>query len=131
MLAALVVGVVSLFFASLTLVLAVVGPLAGAAYLRSQWSLARRHLSSGGRLPIADGVRVVGVARTRALGLSHLVSGVGGLLVGLAPAVFVAGTLGGALTVLVAGVAAASGAAAVSARVLSTAKGVDVLPPER
>jgi len=33
--------------------------------------------------------------------------------------------------VLVAGVAAASGAAAVSARVLATARGVDVLPPER
>ena len=125
------VGVVSLFFASLAIVLAVVGPVAGALYLRSQWTVARRLLTSGGRLPIADGVRVIGVARTRTLGLSHLVAGIGGLLVGLSPAVFWSGTLPGALTTLVVGVLVSSAAAALSARVLATATGVDVLPPER
>ncbi len=131
LLAAAVVAVVSLLFASLALVLAVVGPVAGLAYLRTQWSLARRQFASGGRLPIRDGVRVVGAARTRALGLSHLAAGVGGLLVGLAPTVFVAGTLSGAAGLLVLGVLTSSAAAAVSSRVLATATGVDVLPPER
>lgn len=118
-------------FGALTLVLAVVGPLMGLSYLGLQVRAARGLWASRGRLPIADGVRVVNARRTQGLALSHLLAGLGGLSIGLAPAAFLFGPDGSWMPLLGVGVLAASTGAAASDRLLRGARGVDVLPPER
>jgi hypothetical protein len=127
----LLVGAALVIFASLTMMLAILGPLLGSGYLAFQLRTARALWKSRGRLPIRDGVRVVGAGRTRGLAAAHVVAGLSGAAVGAAPAGFVFGSLSTGLALLAAGVVGGAWAAMLSDRLLATATGVDVLPPER
>ena len=122
-------GLIFVLFGAMTLVLAIVGPLAGLSYLGLQLRAARVLWTSHGRLPISDGVRVVNHRRTQGLALSHVLAGLGGLSIGAAPALFLFGPAGAWLPPLGLGILAASIGAAASDRLLRGARGVDVLPP--
>ncbi len=128
--AAVVAALAWLLLASLALVLALVGPAAGLAYLAWQLKTARVLWKSHGRVPIADGVRVYPAARLRALATVHLVSGLGGLALGCAPAVFLFGHPYAALMLAGAALVALAGSGFASHRVMAGAKSIDLLPPE-
>ena len=127
---ALVLAVIVTLFASAAIVLAVLGPFAGLSYLTVQLRKARALWRSEGRIPIAGGFRIVGTKATRNLALSHAIAGVGGLLLGAAPAAFLLGGGWGGVLLLVSGIIVGAWAGTLAYHVRSTMSGVDVLPPD-
>ncbi len=127
--AVIVVGLAWALIAGLALVAAVLGPVLGITYLAWQVRTAWALWTSRGRVPIADGVRVYPAARLRALAAARALSGLGGLGLGLVPALFVfehpllAVVTGGAAVLLL------TGAGVAGRKVLAGAQPVDLLPP--
>lgn len=129
-LAAVAVAVGVALFASVALVLAIIAPLLGLSYLAFQLRTAAALWRSHGRLPIADGVRVIAAGRARTLALLHLLAGAGGLALGAAPTLFVFGPPSSWVPVVLGGLLAVTASGAASQRVLAGGRSVDVLPPE-
>jgi hypothetical protein len=123
-------GLVAALFVSIMLALAVAGPVAGAFFARSRLRAANALRRGRGRLPLADGYRVLPSGRWQALALLHVVSAAGGLAVGLTPTLLAFVTSDAWLSTGLAGVVAVLLAQEARVRLLAGARMVDVLPKE-
>ena len=123
-------GLMALFAVSFLLVLAVVGPVAGGFWARSRFGSARSLWRSRGRLPLSTGFRMLPHGRWQLLAGLLVLSGFGGLAVGLTPTLLVFGPGDAWVSSALVGLLALLVSQEVRSRLLAGSRTVDVLPRE-
>lgn len=120
-----------LVFGAALFAVAILAPVGGAGFLAMKARAARALWQSHGRFDLGgDAVRLIGANRARALGLSELGQGVGGLALSLVPTFLVFGPRTLAIPSLAAGLVTVAVAGISRRRLASGARPVDILPPE-
>jgi hypothetical protein len=127
---AVVAALVAALFFSIMMALAVAAPVAGGYWARTRLRAAGVLWRGRGRLPLAEGFRLLPSGRWQAIAALHVVSALGGLAAGIAPTLLVFVTSDAWLSTGLAGLVAVLLAQEAGARLLAGARVVDVLPKE-
>jgi hypothetical protein len=123
-------GLVTALFFSIMIALAVAAPFAGAFFARARLKAAGALWRGRGRVPLAEGFRLLPPGRWQAIAALHVLSAVGAVAVGVSPTLLVFVTNDAWLSTGLAGLVAVLLAQEARARLLAGARTVDVLPKE-